>query len=150
MAWSTNAMYNSFYMSNMSPQAARFNRGIWRELEEFVRCTAIREKSILVVTGPIFVNGKVMPELIGCTQVEVPIGFYKVLATETEPRKAIGFVMPNRGSNRELSDYAVPVRFVEAITGLDFYGSLPVGIQNGMERSFDPSAWDFRKEESNK
>ena len=150
MAWSTNAMNNSFYMSNMSPQAARFNRGIWKDLEEFVRYTAIKEGSILVVTGPIFVNGKAIPELIGQTKVEVPIGFYKVLATETEPRKAIGFMLLNEGSDRQLSDFAVPVRFIEAITGLDFYGSLPTGIQDGMEQSFDPKQWGFQENERKK
>ena len=33
MKWSTTAMSESFYMSNMSPQSPSFNRGIWKKLE---------------------------------------------------------------------------------------------------------------------
>jgi len=37
MAFSKEAMSQTFYMSNMSPQIRNFNGGIWRELEENVR-----------------------------------------------------------------------------------------------------------------
>ncbi len=37
MAFSTIAMSESFYLSNMSPQAPSFNRGIWKKLESYVR-----------------------------------------------------------------------------------------------------------------
>jgi endonuclease G len=33
MKWSSTAMSESFYMSNMSPQKPGFNRGIWKKLE---------------------------------------------------------------------------------------------------------------------
>ena len=37
MAFNEKAMEETFYMSNISPQAANFNKGIWRELEELTR-----------------------------------------------------------------------------------------------------------------
>ena len=46
-------MSESFYMSNMSPQAPQFNRGIWSKLEKLFRHFATKEKRIVVVTGPI-------------------------------------------------------------------------------------------------
>ena len=35
--WSSTAMSESFYMSNMSPQVPGFNRGIWKKLESKIR-----------------------------------------------------------------------------------------------------------------
>ncbi|MDZ7792136.1 MAG: DNA/RNA non-specific endonuclease [Spirochaetia bacterium] len=53
-SWSEEAMSDTFYLSNMSPQKPGFNRGIWRSLESQVREWAIRDKALLVVTGPVF------------------------------------------------------------------------------------------------
>ena len=46
-------MSESFLLTNMSPQAPSFNRGIWKRLEEQVRFWAIEKDSILVVSGPV-------------------------------------------------------------------------------------------------
>ena len=54
MTFSRVAMDESFYYTNMSPQVASFNRGIWKKLETQVRNWAIEYDSLYVVTGPIF------------------------------------------------------------------------------------------------
>ena len=54
MAFSKIAMDESFYYTNMSPQLASFNRGIWKKLETQVRNWAIEYDSLYIVTGPIF------------------------------------------------------------------------------------------------
>ena len=51
MKWSAEAMAESFYMSNMSPQKPEFNRGIWKKLEMKVRGWATREEAVLIVTA---------------------------------------------------------------------------------------------------
>ena len=45
MKWSSKAMSESFFMSNMSPQTPSFNRGIWKKLENLVRKWAVENKS---------------------------------------------------------------------------------------------------------
>ena len=57
MTQSVEAMSETFYMSNMSPQVPGFNRGIWKSLEEQVRKWG-KEEQIHVVTGPVFENEK--------------------------------------------------------------------------------------------
>nr|WP_320119464.1 DNA/RNA non-specific endonuclease [uncultured Marinifilum sp.] len=42
------AMSESFYMSNMSPQAPAFNRGKWKSLESKVRKLTIENDSLYV------------------------------------------------------------------------------------------------------
>ena len=54
MAYSEQTMRDSFYMSNISPQRPGFNRGIWKDLEAWVRQTAVKERLVVVVTGPVF------------------------------------------------------------------------------------------------
>jgi len=57
MKWSEEAMRDSFYMSDMSPQKPGFNRGIWRKLEEWVRDQVLVNEEVYVVTGPVLTDG---------------------------------------------------------------------------------------------
>lgn len=70
MSFSVKTMSESFFMSNMSPQAPQFNRGIWSKLEKQVRHFATKEKRIVVVTGPILPAEKAIT--IGANKVTVP------------------------------------------------------------------------------
>jgi len=141
MAFSVQTMADSFFMSNMSPQKPAFNRGIWKRLEEQVRQIAIREKAIYVVTGPILPRKKTVT--IGANQVTVPTHYYKVIFDLTPPRKMIGFILPNEGSDRPLEDFAVTVDVVEKATGLDFFSALPKAVQERLESTISVSAWEL-------
>jgi len=141
MAFSVQTMADSFFMSNMSPQKPAFNRGIWKRLEEQVRQIAIREKAIYVVTGPILPRKKTVT--IGANQVTVPTHYYKVIFDLTPPRKMIGFILPNEGSDRPLEDFAVTVDVVEKATGLDFFSTLPQAVQKRLESTITVSAWEL-------
>ena len=141
MAFSVQTMADSFFMSNMSPQKPAFNRGIWKRLEEQVRQIAIREKAIYVVTGPILPKKKTVT--IGANQVTVPTYYYKVIFDLTPPRKMIGFILPNEGSDRPLEDFAVTVDVVEKATGLDFFSALPKAVQKRLESTITVSAWEL-------
>ena len=141
MAFSVQTMADSFFMSNMSPHKPAFNRGIWKRLEEQVRQIAIREKAIYVVTGPILPKKKTVT--IGANQVTVPTHYYKVIFDLTPPRKMIGFILPNEGSDRPLEDFAVTVDAVEKATGLDFFSALPKAVQERLESTISVSAWEL-------
>ena len=140
--WSAEAMSDTFFLSNMAPQDPSFNRGIWADLEAVVRTMAYENGSVYVVTGPVLTDGPY--ETIGKNEVSVPRRFYKVVLDYTEPEiKAIGFVLPNEGSDRSLQSYAVSVDEVEEITGLDFYPRLPDEEEGRIEAECDPSLWSF-------
>ena len=53
MRYTMETMLQSFFYSNMSPQLPRFNRGVWKKLEEQVRKWAVEYDSLYIVTGPI-------------------------------------------------------------------------------------------------
>ena len=141
MAYSALTMSESFYMSNMSPQDPQFNRGIWSKLEKLVRYFAVKEKRIVVVTGPILPAEKTIT--IGANNVTVPQYYYKAIYDTTPPEKMIAFVLPNRGSNADLRTFVVTVDYVEELTGLDFFSFLPQPKQEQLERTITVENWDW-------
>ena len=141
MGWSKQAMEESFYFSNMSPQAPSFNRGIWKRLEEQVRSWAIVYDSVYVVTGPVLQEG--LPT-IGANKVSVPKYYYKVILDNTgKDKKAIGFLMANEASKGELTAFAVPVDRIEKETGIDFFNKLPDNFESKVEKELCLTCWSW-------
>jgi endonuclease G len=143
MAFSTNAMKESFFMSNMSPQAEAFNGGIWRELEENVRDWAYKENHLYVVTGPALKQGVI--KKIGDNKVSVPKYFYKViLDLSGKEQKGIGFIIPNEKSEIHLREYAVSIDSVEKFTGINFFVDLmSEELEDEIEERLDDGKWPF-------
>lgn len=143
MAYSLRTMGDSFFMSNMSPQRPKFNRGVWKDLEAQVRYFAITEKDIYVVTGPVLPKTKTVT--IGGNRVTVPTHYYKVIYDRTPPEKMIGFILPNEGSNRPLRDFAVTVDAVEDATGLNFFSTVPQPKQEQLESTISVQDWRWKR-----
>ena len=142
MSFSLQAMSESFYMSNMSPQRPEFNRGIWKKLEEKVRDYAAACGSLYMVSGPIF-DPNTPSITIGSNKIAVPDKYYKVLLDpNTTNPKAIGFVIDNRNANQPLSEYAVTVDAVEALTGLDFFNELDSSDERYLESQCNYANWE--------
>ena len=142
LPWAEEAMGDSFYLSNMSPQEPSFNRGIWANLEAVVRTFAATEGAVSVVTGPVLSEGPY--EVIGENEVSIPQSYFKVVLDYLEPeKKAIGFVLPNEGSDKNLRTFATTVDEVELITGIDFFPLLPDEEETHLESSVDVSSWNF-------
>jgi endonuclease G len=143
MTWSRDAMSESFYLSNMSPQEPSFNRGVWRKLETLVRTWASENDAVYVVTGPVLTGEP--KRTIGPNRVTVPLFYYKVVLDVQKPGlKAIGFLLPNEGSRNALAGFAVTVDRVEEVTGLDFYSRLPDELENSLEGTIDLTLWNWR------
>lgn len=146
MGWSSIAMKESFYYSNMSPQKPSFNRGIWKKLEELVRTWAVENNNLYIVTGPVL---KKELESIGVNKVSVPKYYYKVILDFREPSiKGIGFILPNRGSKEPLNDYAVTIDSVEKFTGIDFFPSLQDKQENLIESTLCIECWSWKNSKS--
>jgi len=133
MAFSRDAMSETFYMSNMSPQIRNFNSGVWRELEENIRDWGKKFKHLYIVTGPVLTEG--IRDQIGGNDVSVPELYYKVLLDLSEPEiKAIAFLIPNEVSTKHLSEFAVSINRVEELTGIDFFPKL---LRDGEEEELE-------------
>lgn len=139
-SWSSNAVSESFYMSNMSPQVGGFNRGIWKDLEHWVRAAAVSLTNIYVYTGPIFTTN-LMLGVIGPHKIIVPDAYYKVVLDENEPKRAIGFVLPNQSNTNSYWKYVRSVREVESLTGLDFFSNMSSNTQESIETTVVTNHW---------
>lgn len=119
MSWSAEAMKESFYFSNISPQVPSFNRGIWKRLEEQARTWAQQDTAVFIVTGPVLSDN--LP-VIGPNRVSVPAYFYKALLVyRYQNQKAIAFILSNEKSNLPLKHFAVTIDSLERITGINFF-----------------------------
>ena len=130
---SERAMKETFYLSNMSPQAPSFNGGYWKSFEKYVHDKTSHYDHVHVVTGPLFLsyaeggNRFVKYQVIGKSEVAVPTHFFKVLSLEKkgiEKRKA--YVMPNKKIPKETprSEFKKNISELEKISGLVF----PTGV----------------------
>lgn len=139
MEFSKTAMNESFYFSNISPQVADFNRGIWKKLEENVRHWALKYDTLYIITGPVLTDN--LPT-IGKNRVSVPEYFYKTIVCYTSKyTMGIGFVMANQKSNRSIFDYAVSIDSVESLLKMDLFDKLPDIIEGEIEKEFNLNDW---------
>lgn len=143
--WNEEAMSETFYLSNMSPQEKDFNRGKWADLESAVRLNAYNDGVLYVTTGPVFYPNRSVKR-IGKNRVAVPHAYYKALMVNNpNEQKAIGFLLPNENLNGPLVSYAKSIDELEKITGLNFFEALDDEIENRIEAKFNPKDWSYTK-----
>ncbi len=135
MSHTQEAMNESFYMSNISPQTPSLNRGAWKNLEEAVRRWCLSKGELHIVVGGVLKEG--LPQ-IGKNKVSVPEQYYKAIYSPSDG-EMIAFLMPNTKLDREFGSYAVTVDEVEAIINIDLFPQL----DQKMESKINLSKWDF-------
>lgn len=144
MKWSEESMRESFFLTNICPQARELNTGSWRTLEEKCRQWAQADSAIIIIAGPVF--NPAPKEFIGDNRVAVPQSFFKVvLAPYAQPIRAIGFIMPNGRVAGGLQESATTVDEIEELTGYDFFSSLPDSIEDAIESKADFPFWSTIK-----
>ncbi|EDV25623.1 uncharacterized protein TRIADDRAFT_23653, partial [Trichoplax adhaerens] len=135
-AHSQDALKDTFYLSNMSPQVGEgFNRGIWNRLEQQVRSLTKVYPDVYVITGPLYLplvenDGKkyVKYQVIGKNNVSVPTHFFKIVVGDRRKEKNDAklelqvFLIPNRSipDDTPLHAFMVPLESVEKASGLTF------------------------------
>ena len=141
MKWSKTVMEQSFYFTNICPQAPGLNRGAWKDLEEEIREWAIRDSALVIICGPLFTKEpiKYIPE----THVAIPDAYFKVVcAPYTDQARAIAFVFPNAKASKHPREYVVTIDSVEKMTGMDFLSQLPDEIENEIEKTSNYTHWE--------
>lgn len=141
MSHNLNRNVNSFIMSNMAPQHARFNEIIWKRLEGEVRTWAKPRKIIYVITGSIFdddndgrpddpSNAKRMKSKSGKKRVAIPSHFFKILVHPCADgsTESIAFVLPHNNDRhvgeagkQYLVDRVTTIAAIEELTGIRFH-----------------------------
>lgn len=142
--YAQDAMDATFFLTNMCPQSNSLNSGAWATLEDLCRAWAIRDSTLIIVSGPVLTD--YLTETIGETKVTVPDRFFKVVyAPYANPPRAIGFVMPNQKVPGGVQASATSVDNVEAITGMDFFSVLPDELEDKIEAEVNFSKWQKKR-----
>ena len=135
-------MKESFYFSNITPQTPSMNRGRWVKLETLVRAWAKSSSETVIVTGPVLKGNLAQ---IGPSRVSVPDYHYKaILVSKGTQRQAIAFLMPQHPTFSDLKAYAISVRELELLTGMDFFPHLTRKEQDRIEKDVSWSNWNFQ------
>ena len=146
--WSANALSESYYYSNMTPQRPEFNRGAWAELEGTLRKIVDEEKKqFYVITGPILHDG--LPEIErSVDKLKIPEYHYKIIVdASAETPRGMAFLMPNKKCEPRLSSYVISIDSLEVLTGIDFFPTLNEGLETKIERNSDFTAWKTQAKE---
>ena len=130
-------MSESFFLSNMMPQVPNNNRGIWKQLETYVRNWVLEGNDIYVVSGTAYSAGF---QTIGNNHVGIPTYVWKVVIDRAHG-KAIGFFIPNTALPvGDLPKYATSVAQIEQHTGIHFMPQIPSNLTH-IKNEFDTKSW---------
>jgi endonuclease G len=136
----------TFYLSNMIPQAANNNRGPWEQLESYSRSLAQNGKELFIVSGGTYSASSLS---IG-SGVKVPDQTFKVIvvldavgqgaADVTTSTRVIAVLMPNNNSistSTPWRNFRVTVDQIEAMTGQDYLADVDPAVQAVVESRVD-------------
>ena len=131
---------DTFYMTNIAPQVAAFNRGYWASLERMVRSLALHSDfdHLYVYSGPLFlpkrdpdtghyrVSYQVLASTDNVPGTAVPTHFFKIILAKSKDKETnylAAFVLPNESIDiaTPLEDFLVPLESVERATGIKFF-----------------------------
>ena len=134
---STEANYQTFYITNMQPQNNPFNAGIWADMESQVRTWANSFDVLYVCKGGTIDNPNYIIKYLGSGSNKIPVPkyfFMAVLGKKDNNFKATGFwIAQDSYSATTLKSYSCNIRTLENNTGIDFFCNLPDDIENQVE-----------------
>ena len=130
------AVEDTFFYTNCSPQHKEMNRELWLALEEYILGnTDVYDLKVTVFNGPVF-----RPTDRTYRGFRIPDAFWKVVVMvreETKQLSATAYLVSQLDFMDDLEfafgpfrTYQVPLRQIEALTGLDF----------GELKAYDPMA----------
>jgi endonuclease G len=137
--WDGIAMKESNLLTNICPQHASLNSGVWNKIEQDCRKWARQYGDVYIVCGPVFLNRK--HETIGANKVFVPEAFFKVILRMKPKPAAIGFIIRNNEGKKQKDQFINTVDDVERITDIDFFPALPDSIENKVEAYSNIDDW---------
>ena len=138
LSWDQQVEYESFLMTNMSPQAGSLNRGIWKLLETSIRGWVVQlNQPFTIYVGGIYNN---QDKRIG-NGVVVPHAFYKIVINNATGQIA-GWVFPHVAPypnlGNDLTKFRVSIKQIEQQAGVQYkFPANAVEVNPGSEWGVD-------------
>jgi endonuclease G, mitochondrial len=146
--WSPKASTASNILSNIAPQPASMNEGLWADLEISARrYLQVRDSldELLVVTGPLLEAG--LKKLKDTSRVSIPKRFFKVVVNLRE-QQGFAFLMETTAPDvaeakvpDELRKRAMSIDSLEKLLRMDFFPNLTAAQNRNIEAKLDIDDW---------
>lgn len=150
----------TFYLTNIVPQQADLNQGVWAQFENALSDSARTSgKAVYIMTGPQYNAGMALTYIKNEGKIAIPDSTWKVALivkrradgtpydvsnlqawANIDSVSVLAVMMPNVSGirNDPPSKYYRTVDQVEAVTGLNFLALLPTAFQNALEAGDRP------------
>ncbi len=156
---SSNANYQTFYLTNMQPMDDNFNCGVWSKMEALLRNwakyqtnnTKFADTLYIVKGGTIDDETKILKRI--SSKLIVPKYYYMAVLCKNDKigvannygYKAMAFYVEHKSGlqSYNLKQYAISISELEQKTGIDFFCNLPDDIEKAVESNFSPNAWNW-------
>lgn len=138
--WSSQALSESYFYSNMTPQLPNFNRKIWASVEAFCRDYVVNNKQkVYIVTAPILHDSLLRIER-STNKIPIPEYHYKIMA-DMDHKRGIVFLMPQETNDYPMESFVITIDSLEKITGINYYPKLSKEDELLIESKTDISLW---------
>lgn len=143
--YSKEANEQTFYLSNIQPQLANFNSGVWLAAENVISNrldqNSFRDTLYLVKGGTIDAGNYTSAS----TGILVPKYFFMAIMRVYKGQyNAIGLWFEHKNNtDTQLASYAVSIDELEEKTGIDFFCNLPDDREKVIEAQKIPTLWGF-------
>ena len=139
----------TFRMSNIIPQHANNNQGLWATFETYTRSLAAGGNEVLIITGPAnfsgstIANGMQIPGSVWKIAVVLPTDSSAPPANErlTTSARVIALLTPNiataDGLINDWKSYRTSVEQIEQVTGLNFFSEVDPAVATYLKNVVD-------------
>jgi DNA/RNA endonuclease G (NUC1) len=145
----TNDNRRVFFMSNIMPQSALNNSGVWENFETYCR-SLLADYELLIICGPsgfgtnTIPSGKAyIPSNTWKVVVCVPLGEGTALSRLNVTNRVIAISVPNvtNGLSSSWQHYVTSAQMIERDTGFTFFSALPADIASALRTKVDGAPW---------
>ena len=142
MDFDANYLLKANYMTNIIPQLASVNRGVWKETENITQC--YRELAPINVSGGVVYDDTNNDFFVRSHRIKSPDFFWKTLTTTDASghMQIISWLIPNHEGLEVLDAYIVTVDQIEKLIGADLVGSK---IENELKYLKPAKSWALPK-----
>lgn len=143
---------NTFFMTNMIPQAPKHNSEMWNDLEQYCRTLAYRGNELYIIMGNYGIGGigdNGYREKLAGGEVTVPKNIWKVIVVLSKGENdlqrvdqntrviAVNTENKNTAAAKPWGQYRVSVDEIEAASNVDLLSNLPGWLQDILESKVD-------------
>jgi endonuclease G len=130
------------YMTNIVPQLASFNQGLWKETENITEC--YRDLAPIHVIGGVIYADTSNDFFVSSHGIKSPDYFWKTLITtnSSNQTETISWLFPNQNGLANLNYFIVSIEELELRVGADLIG---LDLENAIKLQKASKSWELPK-----